>query len=229
MKKEMKSNKKSMIKNMIIGIAIFIIYLVFGIAAFPSENTSKDFNFLYYITCMAFTLSIIIFNYKNELKEELKKFNKSFLKNILKCISYCFLLFLIVIISNFIIDNMFGWTKLNSDTLIFPNMAQMFLYTAAVLVIYTPVVEGIIFTKVFKKIINVKILWNVLSGVLFGLMQAGFNFSSPVALISCIPYVLTGTTITMIYDNKKNVFYPIFIWMFYYVLQLIIQSSIYWI
>lgn len=225
--KNITKNKFS-VKDAVLSIIVLIVYLVFGIAAFPNKNNINDFNVLYYVVCMLFTTVIIIYAYRKEFVIEIKDFSKNIFKNIIKCFGIFILLFLIITIGNFIIDQLFGWTKLNSDTLIFPNMKELLLYTGLVLVIYTPFVEGVIFTKVINKIIDKKVLWAIISGVLYGLMQAGFNFSNFINIASAFPYVVIGIIVAFIYEKKKNVFYPICIWLFYYLLQFVIQSSAYW-
>ncbi len=216
------------IKDIFLSIVVLIIYFIFGIAAFPNENNINDFNVLYYVVCMLLMVIVIICAYKNELVSEIKVFLKNPIKNILKCFGVFVLLFLIITLGNFVIDQLLGWTKLNSDTLIFPNMKSMFMYTILVLIIYTPFVEGIIFTKTINKIIHQKIIWIIISGFLYGLMQAGLNFGSVLNVVSTIPYIIIGIIVAFIYEKNKNVFYPMFIWLFYYLLQFIIQSSAYW-
>lgn len=218
---KLKSNVK--LKESLLGVFIFIIYIVFGIIAFPSKDNIEEFNALYYIICMLFTIALITYVYINDLKVELKDFFKKFFKNILKCFGLFILLFLIITIGNFLIDNFLGWTKLNTDTLIFPNMKALLPYTIFALVIYTPFIEGIVFTKVLNKIINHKVIWILLSGLLYGFMQAGFDFSNLLMIVSSIPYVIIGIIVAIVYEKKKNVFFPIFIWLFYYLFQLLVQ------
>lgn len=228
MKRKVPKKENVTIKNIFLSIVVLVIYFIFGIAAFPNENNLNSFNVLYYVVCMLLMVIVLICAYKNELVSELKVFFKNPIKNILKCFGVFVLLFLIITLGNFVIDQLLGWTKLNSDTLIFPNMKSMFIYTVLVLVIYTPFVEGIIFNKTINKIVPQKIIWVVLSGFLYGLMQAGLNFSSVLNVVSTIPYIIIGIVVAFTYEKNKNVFYPIFIWLFYYLLQFIIQSSAYW-
>ena len=132
-------------------------------------------------------------------------------------------MFLIVTLSNFLIDKLLGWEEINSSKLIFPNINSMFLYTLFVLLIYAPFIEGIIFTKIIKNIIKNKIAWILISGILFGLLQIGFDFSSYSSLIFSLPYIIIGILVSFIYEKKENVFYPIFIWFFYYLFQFFVQ------
>ena len=209
--------------NKIVSIILLIVYFIFGVMAFPNKETVNNFNTLYYIVSAIFTLTFILFFTKDELKKEFKKFNKNIKKNLLFCFAIFISMFLIVTLSNFLIDILFGWNNINTDTLIFPNIKPMLLYTIFVLLIYTPFTEGIIFTKILKNIIKNKILWILISGILFGILQTGFDIFSFSSLIFSLPYIFIGILVSFIYEEKKNVFYPIFIWFFYYLFQFFVQ------
>ena len=210
-------------KNKIVSIVLLIIYLIFGIMAFPNMDNVNNFNSLYYIVSAIFTLSFVLFFTKDDLKKEFKEFKKNIIKNLLYCFIIFICMFLIVTLSNFLIDKLLGWEEINSSKLIFPNINSMFLYTLFVLLIYAPFIEGIIFTKIIKNIIKNKIAWILISGILFGLLQIGFDFSSYSSLIFSLPYIFIGILVSFIYEEKKNVFYPIFIWFFYYLFQFFVQ------
>lgn len=210
-------------KNKIVSIVLLIIYLIFGIMAFPNMDNVNNFNSLYYIVSAIFTLSFVLFFTKDDLKKEFKEFKKNIIKNLLYCFIIFICMFLIVTLSNFLIDKLLGWEEINSSKLIFPNINSMFLYTLFVLLIYAPFIEGIIFTKIIKNIIKNKIAWILISGILFGLLQIGFDFSSYSSLIFSLPYIIIGILVSFIYEKKENVFYPIFIWFFYYLFQFFVQ------
>lgn len=220
---------KNKIKKVILNLIVFIIYLVFGIASFPNKKSVSNFNVMYFAICLIFTSIIITLIYKDDLKKELSSFRKDTKKNLLECFKVFIILFLITIFSNFIIDKLIGWTKIGTDSLIFPNMSSIAIYTILVLCIYMPFSEGIIFTKTINNIFDIKRFWPIISGVIYGIMQAGFKFNNMVFLASKIPYIIIGIIVAKVYDKNKNVFYPIFIWLFYYVFQLLIQSSAYFL
>lgn len=220
---------KNKIKKVILNLIVFIIYLVFGIASFPNKKSVSNFNVMYFAISLIFTSIIIAFIYKDDLKKEFSSFRKDTKKNLLGCFKVFIILFLITIFSNFIIDKLIGWTKIGTDSLIFPNMSSIAIYTILVLCIYMPFSEGIIFTKTINNIFDIKRFWPIISGVIYGIMQAGFKFNNMVFLASKIPYIIIGIIVAKVYDKNKNVFYPIFIWLFYYVFQLLIQSSAYWL
>ncbi len=226
---EKTKKKQNIFRNKYI-VAIFsiLIYLIFGIMSFPTSSSVDDFNALYYIILGIFTLFVLVFLYFGDIKSEFKDFKKHFFKNILLCFGIFICCFLIVIIGNnltFLITNV---KNANTISLIFPNMKSLLFYTLFVMIIYTPIVESIIFNKAIGNLIKNRILFVIVSGVLFGIMQVGIDFNNPSVIISSIPYMIVGMLITTMYVKKKNIFFPVFTWIIYYAVQLFIQSSAYW-
>ncbi len=217
--------KNTSVTNIVIPLIAIVIYLIFGVMSFPTEGKTSSFNVLYYVVCAIFTMTVMIFLYKKELKEDFKAFSKKFVKNILICFSIMLILYAILCVANNFIYYAFGYSKISTDSIVFPNMNNLIFYTMFVMVIYNPFIESIIFNLSLKKIINNKILFIVISAVLFGFMQVGMQMSM---IVYSIPYVLIGAVMALLYEKKKNIFFPIFTWVIYYAIQLFIQSSAYW-
>lgn len=217
--------KNMSVTNIVIPLIAIVIYLIFGIMSFPTEGNTGSFNVLYYVVCAVFTMTMMIFLYKKELKEDFKAFSKKFVKNILICFSIMLILYAILCVANNFIYYIFGYSKINTDSIVFPNMNNLIFYTMFVMVIYNPFIESVIFNLSLNKIINNKILFIIISSVLFGFMQVGMQMFM---IVYSIPYILIGAVITILYIKKKNIFYPIFTWVIYYAIQLFLQSSAYW-
>ena len=226
----MKTNKKtSIIKNKyVISIFAILIYVFFGIVSFPNSESVKDFNLLYYVLLAIFTLFILSFIYFKDIKNDFNKFKKNIFKNILLCFGVFICCFLIVIIGNNLTFMITHVKDANTISLIFPNMKTLLYYTLFVMLIYTPIVESLIFNKTLKNLIKNDILFTIVSALLFGLMQIGINLSNVNTIISSIPYMIVGAIMAILYVKKKNIFFPIVTWFIYYSFQLFIQSSVYW-
>lgn len=229
MKKINNNSKKKLSKDLIVSFISIVIYLIFGILSFPNKDSVKDFNVLYYVVLALFTFSVLIFLHSKELKEECKAFFKKPVKNILLSLGICIICYMVLIIINSVIYSLpaFENIYLNTEKIIFPNMKALLAYTIFAMLIYTPFVESMIFSKVLNKIFKNKVLFIVISGLLFGLFQTGLDFNI-LLLVASIPYILIQMIISFVYTKHKNIFYPIFILFFYYAIQLFIQSSAYW-
>lgn len=228
-KKENKKLNKVINKNIITSFISIIIYLIFGIISFPNKDSINDFNVSYYVILALFTFGVLLFLYFKELKNDFNSFFKRPLKNILTSIGFFIICYIILILVNSIIYSLpaFSELYLNTEKMIFPNMKFLLAYTLFAMLVYTPFVESIIFNKALNNIFKNKILFIIISGILFGLFQTGMNFNI-LLVVASIPYILIQMIVAFVYSNKKNIFYPIFIWFFYYAVQLFIQSSAYW-
>ena len=71
-------------KNKIVSTILLIIYLIFGIMAFPNMDNVNNFNSIYYIVSAIFTLSFVLFFTKDDLKKEFKEFKKNIKTYLLK-------------------------------------------------------------------------------------------------------------------------------------------------
>jgi len=220
----MKKNKSRInIKEILINIAIIIAYLFIGILSFPKENAS--FNQEYYFIIGIFFILIVILLYCKDLKTEIKEFLAELWKNILKVVLMSILCVIVVTLGNFLKDLIFGWIQMSSYDLVYPNIAKYPLYVFFVMVIYTPLVEGIIFNKSFHNLIKNNVLFVIITSLIYGIMQVGVSLNNLVSIVSIIPYALFFMILSITYIKKKNVFFPIFIWLLYSGFQFFVQST----
>lgn len=78
--------------------------------------------------------------------------------------------------------------------------------------ITTPVVEEGIFRLGLKKVINNKIAFIVISGLIFGFLHIfPTDLNLTYALVTSIPYVAIGCTLAYIYTKEENIYYPMII------------------
>lgn len=78
--------------------------------------------------------------------------------------------------------------------------------------ITTPIVEEGIFRLGLKKVINNKIAFIVLSGLIFGFLHIfPTDLDLTYALVTSIPYVAIGCTLAYIYVSEGNIYYPMII------------------
>lgn len=222
--KKIKENKY--IKNLITAVFAIAVYLIFGIMSFPNKDTVNSFNTVYYVLSAFFTVGVMIFLYFDDLKKDFKEFFKKPAVNLLKCFLVFLVCFIIVVIGNNVTYLITNTRNANTIFLIFPNMKMLLYYTMFVMVFYMPFVESMVFDKALHKIFNNKILFVILSGILFGLMQIGLNFSEPLLLVSTVPYMIIQMIIASLYLKKENVFFPIFTWVIYYIVQVFIQYMV---
>ena len=205
--------KKNDFKGLLINIAIIIVYLFIGILSFPKEN--EPFNQAYYLTIGIFFIIIICIVYSFDLRKEIKEFSKNIWKNILCVILIAFLCFAVVTLGNYLRDEIVGSVQMSSYNLVYPNIEKYPFYVFFVMVIYTPLIEGIIFNKSMHNVIKNNVLFVIIASIIYGMMQVGVAFNSIASIISIIPYALFFMIVSFTYVKKKNIFFPIFIWLLF--------------
>lgn len=205
---------KIKIKEIIKFILIFLLYLLYSdiiiiiltklgvnIKALPN-NLKIAIMFLINLSLM---IMLFIF-YSKSIKENLKdlKLNfKSYIKNNFK---YYVIGLLIMIISNIIISFFVEGNSTN-ETLIREYINIMPIYMIFSSCIYAPFTEEMVFRKSLRNCFNNKVLYILLSGLIFGSMHL-LSASNLVELVFLIPYSSLGCVFAYMYYKTNNIFVP---------------------
>lgn len=205
---------KIKIKEIIKFILIFLLYLLYSdiiiiiltklgvnIKVLPN-NLKIAIMFLINLSLM---IMLFIF-YRKSIKENLKdlKFNfKSYIKDNFK---YYVIGLLIMIISNIIISFFVEGNSTN-ETLIREYINIMPIYMIFSSCIYAPFTEEMVFRKSLRNCFNNKVLYILLSGLIFGSMHL-LSASNLVELVFLIPYSSLGCVFAYMYYKTNNIFVP---------------------
>lgn len=205
---------KIKIKEIIKFILIFLLYLLYSdiiiiiltklgvnIKVLPN-NLKIAIMFLINLSLM---IMLFIF-YSKSIKENLKdlKFNfKSYIKDNFK---YYVIGLLIMIISNIIISFFIEGNSTN-ETLIREYINIMPIYMIFSSCIYAPFTEEMVFRKSLRNCFNNKVLYILLSGLIFGSMHL-LSASNLVELVFLIPYSSLGCVFAYMYYKTNNIFVP---------------------
>lgn len=205
---------KIKIKEIIKFILIFLLYLLYSdiiiiiltklgvnIKALPN-NLKITIMFLINLSLM---IMLFIF-YSKSIKENLKdlKLNfKSYIKNNFK---YYVIGLLIMIISNIIISFFVEGNSTN-ETLIREYINIMPIYMIFSSCIYAPFTEEMVFRKSLRNCFNNKVLYILLSGLIFGSMHL-LSASNLIELVFLIPYSSLGCVFAYMYYKTNNIFVP---------------------
>lgn len=205
---------KIKIKEIIKFILIFLLYLLYSdiiiiiltelgvnIKVLPN-NLKIAIMFLINLSLM---IMLFIF-YSKSIKENLKdlKFNfKSYIKDNFK---YYVIGLLIMIISNIIISFFVEGNSTN-ETLIREYINIMPIYMIFSSCIYAPFTEEMVFRKSLRNCFNNKVLYILLSGLIFGSMHL-LSASNLVELVFLIPYSSLGCVFAYMYYKTNNIFVP---------------------
>lgn len=205
---------KIKIKEIIKFILIFLLYLLYSdiiiiiltklgvnIKALPN-NLKITIMFLINLSLM---IMLFIF-YSKSIKENLKDLKLNFKSYIKDNFKYYVIGLLIMIISNIIISFFIEGNSTN-ETLIREYINIMPIYMIFSSCIYAPFTEEMVFRKSLRNCFNNKVLYILLSGLIFGSMHL-LSASNLVELVFLIPYSSLGCVFAYMYYKTNNIFVP---------------------
>ena len=208
---------KEKINNLLKGSFVIIFYLIMQqLTTLPLDILNINYNTLnikiksiYLIVYETFiTLSIILI-YKQELIIDFKEFFKTKIKSFKKYIRYWLIILILMVLSNFIVTLFTSTNISNNQKSILELFKIVPIYTIYVTVITAPILEELVFRLSFKKIINNKIIYILLSGLVFGSLHVIGSFNTIADLLFIIPYSIPGFIFGYIYVKEENIFVPI--------------------
>ena len=202
---------KIKIKEIIKFILIYLLYsdiiiiiltkLGVNIKVLPN-NLKIAIMFLINLSLM---IMLFIF-YSKSIKENLKDLKLNFKSYIKDNFKYYVIGLLIMIISNIIISFFIEGNSTN-ETLIREYINIMPIYMIFSSCIYAPFTEEMVFRKSLRNCFNNKVLYILLSGLIFGSMHL-LSASSIVELVFLIPYSALGCVFAYMYYKTNNIFVP---------------------
>ena len=181
----------------------------------PSLNNSNLLSVLVRFIIDVGVIALFIYLFKDDFKE----YNKGLVKNSKKVIGvgllFALFAFIAMPICNIILHVLnVSASDTNNDT-INTLYGVIPLYMMFQTLIYSPIVEGITFRKVFKDAINNKWLFIIISGFVFGLYHIIYNMTSLSQILLMLPYFVVGMLYAGAYSKTDNI-YSAFIATFVY-------------
>ena len=200
------------------GILVFVLYLLIPMIVgmfLPSLNNSNLLSVLVRFIIDVGVIALFIYLFKDDFKE----YNKGLVKNPKKVIGvgllFALFAFIAMPICNIILHVLnVSASDTNNDT-INTLYGVIPLYMMFQTLIYSPIVEGITFRKVFKDAINNKWLFIIISGFVFGLYHIIYNMTSLSQILLMLPYFVVGMLYAGAYSKTDNI-YSAFIATFVY-------------
>ena len=181
-------------------ILIYIFFPSIFTILFTTNIYSTKYMFYLLISYILLTIYFLII-YKKDLKEYIKKFK---LKNIPIILIYWIIGFILMMISNYIINyliipNGLSNNEAGNRELLFNNK----LIYSMILCIFIPIIEEITFRLEFKKNIKNKNIFVLISSITFALLHI-LSTTKLIELLYIIPYLILGITFSKIYIKTDN-------------------------
>lgn len=203
----MKFNFTELIKGILVICSYFLLQIVFIIPfvfLLIKNKISESTIYLFVFIGMAITYLIA---YRKSLINDLKDFKKNY-KTILKTTAKYWVIGLgIMLISSTIIVSIGIGDTANQDTNI--NLFQESpIIQAMIAIIMAPIIEELVFRRSFKNFTNNKILFALVTGLIFGGIHVASSISSIkdlTMLLHIIPYSSVGIALGIAYKEHNNI------------------------
>lgn len=216
MKKE--NNKKiKHLKNALLGLACIIIYFCISDVELGFLNLfnidynemSIPFKVAYLIVWEILTICIIMLILNKKISKDFNDIKKNHKEYYKKYFKFWLISVAIMMISNLIINLFVKNGIASNEEIIRETFKVSPLYVFFSSVIFAPLVEELVFRQSLKNIIPNKIIFIIVSGIIFGGLHVITGLSSPLDLLYLIPYCAPGFAFAYILADSDNIFIPI--------------------
>ena len=223
-------------KELITGTIVFLLYFILSFSqALPLkllginiENMSLTIKQIYLICYNLFIVVLFFFIYRNDLKKEWQDFKANYKGYFRGYIKYWFFALAVMYAANFAIAGIKYVTSGNISTaeneaMIRETLAKAPVYTFIAAAFVAPIVEELTFRKSLRKIFNNKILFIVISSLIFGGLHVFTSNVTLIDLLYLIPYCAPGVAFAYILVKTDNIFNTISLHLLHNSILMILQ------
>jgi len=200
-------------KQAAIGLLAILIYIVFPIfeqiplVLFDIDVATMPLTMkvIYLIACEILLAAILCLVFYKSLKNDIDDIKKNHMEYFSKYFKFYLLGLLLMMIGNMIAMFGTGSNASGNQTDILNTFQISPIYIFVMGVICAPIIEEFIFRKAIRNIIPHKILYIVLSGLIFGGCHLIGNMNSWLDLLYLLGYCPLGFVFAYIYANTNNI------------------------
>lgn len=196
-------------------LAIFLYFFIPTLQSIPFNLQGIDMNDVpmfirvaYAIIFETVLMLIIIILFNKKLKKDFTDIKKNHKEYFSKYLKFWLLGILIMMISNLLIMVISGSDVANNEQSIRDlfDISPIYVFFSAV--IFAPVVEELIFRQSIRNIIPNKIIFILISGLVFGSLHVIGDYRQLSDLLYLIPYSAPGLVFAYILSKTDNIFVP---------------------
>lgn len=211
---------KNIEKNLISWGKVLLIFLLFNyswlfqlIPVFlfniSLDNISGSTNVLLSAFSSCMMAFILFFIYRKSIREEAKYFFKNFWDCFdIGIVSWTVGL-VVMVASNILISTLFDAGVAGNEQSVQSMIASLPWLMVINAGFLAPIVEELVFRKSYEHLIKNKVIYIIISGLIFGLAHVSGNINSWVDYLFIIPYGALGSCFAFSYVKTKSILTPI--------------------
>lgn len=209
----LKIDLKNYAVNALLGLGVIFIYFLIPRIEIPFleffnlsySNVDTIFKIIYVIIWEILTaciISLILIKKLNKDVADIKKNHKEYFSKYFK---YWLISVAVMMFSNLLIGLINSGDIASNEKAIRDMFKISPFYIFFSSVIYAPIVEEFVFRQGIRNIIPNKILFILVSGLIFGGLHVISGYSSPIDLLYLIPYSAPGIAFAYILADSDNI------------------------
>lgn len=208
---------KESTKNTLLGLlCIFIYFFISSIEIDFISIFNLDYNnmptylkVVYLITWEIITICLIMLILNKKIVKDFNNMKKNHKEYFKKYFKYWLIAVGIMMVSNLFI-NIIADNGISSNEEVLRDTFKISpLYIFFSSVIYAPIVEELVFRQSIRNIFKNKIIFIIISGLVFGGLHIITGYSGPIDLFYLIPYCAPGFAFAYILADSDNIFISI--------------------
>lgn len=218
---------KDKYKNILKSIGIILLLVLFSSIFFAifniNINNISDKDYVIYLTLSNILLLLIfIYIYRKTLIHDIKDYFKNFKKYFKVSIVYWIIGVVIMILVNAIITNILHKPISTNDIKARNLINYSPILMAFNTIIYAPICEELTFRKSIKDTTKNKLLFLIISSLLFSFLHVLGYINYPIDYIYLIPYLSLGIAFALLYYKTNNIFTTIIMHSFHNLIAIIL-------
>lgn len=190
-------------KTVLLGIGNILVYLfismAFSLFEFNDIRITYAFDVLSYIIIT--TLSILFF--RKRLKRDITHIKENRSKYMSEIVKNQLIMFILFMVASFISVFLLKSDEQSVNQQAIESLPTLMIFISAVL--YSPLVEELVFRGSFRRFIKNDILFIIISGFVFGMLHTAMEASFIEAIIKGIPYITLGVYFAYLYVKTENI------------------------
>lgn len=205
-------------ENSITSILVVILYFIWPyFSKFITSFISNDMiGKIVSVLLNLLLVMYLVYIYKDTFKNDFKKLKENPKGLFKKLIISLPLMIISVIIVNLIVMNLFNINTISeNDQVLYQMFKQTPLLVFILTVLYYPVLEGIVFRKTFKDIINSKWLFIIITSLVYFFFNIAYTSLSIENILSSLYYIVIMFYLSKIYYETDNLVLSIILLMLY--------------
>ena len=222
--------------NIIRGIIGFLLYFILSFnSKLPLEllhidyaNMSMTIKQIYLFLYNFLTVLVIVLLYIKDLKKEFIDFKNNYQKYFKENIKYWFIALAVMYVSNFVIamikyQTTGEITSSENENTIRETLMLAPVYTFVSASLFAPILEELTFRKSLRKIFSNKVLFIIISSLIFGSLHVITNNFTTLDLLYLILYCAPGVAFAYILVKTDNIFNTMSLHLLHNTILMILQ------